>query len=129
MQGFGYFVWIYFTKWKGFYVKIHWKILNLILYSVCNLCFPKTQKFAKFRICENIVTWEKGLRISFLCGGDTSSAPVLLSKTTFAHTLKFWSPSQYPSPQRHKPPPEGNESPPMGEKTSLSQKTLYPPTP
>ena len=36
--------------------------------------------------------WEKEVRISILSEGDASSLPVLVRKTTFSYTMKFWSP-------------------------------------
>lgn len=52
-------------------------------------------KIAKFCTIENIVAYEKGVKISIPSRGDTSCVPVLITRLTFAHTLKFWSPLQY----------------------------------
>lgn len=49
----------------------------------------KICKIAKFDIRKNIMTLEKGIRVSILSGVDASSARVLVGKATFTVTLHF----------------------------------------
>ena len=65
--------------------------------------------------------WEKEVRISILSEGDASSLPVLVRKTTFSYTMKFWSPLNNLTPPTTKtwPPHLKAMRPhPLGESSS-----------
>ena len=111
MQEFGCFMCIYFCKCKRFHDKICQKIWNhnLILYFTCIWLVN-----AKFCAHENIMMWQKGVRISILTGVDALSAPVLVHKAAFTHTLKFWrllKPLSFITLKTAAPPPIGEEWP------------------
>ena len=99
-------LWIFgmdlFCKWKRFCFNMHRKIWNniLIFDFACYFFFAKNLKICKIaEFHRRKILWheKKGVRISILFVSHISSAPLLVSKTTFTHTLKFWSPLNLPS--------------------------------
>ena len=68
-------IWFYFSKWKR--TVLSGREFRTIIW--CKILF--TQKYCDLR--------KRDQNIIVFSGGDVSLAPVLASKTTFTHTLKF----------------------------------------